>query len=369
MTTVSAPDPPTVEAQRDALIERILTDVTGVWNIYALYIGDQLGLYTRLAEASRRSSVQLADDLNLSERYVREWLEQQTVSGVLEVENPDDGPTERRFSLPEGHREALTDRESLNFMAPMAQIVIGVVSPIHAVLDAFCDGGGVAYADYPADMRLGQANANRNMFLHQLGTDYLPAIADVHARLQADPPARVADIGCGLGWSSIGMAKAYPNIRVDGFDLDEVSVVEATQTIEEAGLGDRVQVLMRDAGDPDLAGQYDLVTAFECVHDMSDPVSALASMRRLAGDHGSVIVMDERVGEKFTPTGNEVEQIMYGYSIFHCLPVGMADHPSVGTGTVMRPDTLRGYARAAGFADIEILPLENYFFNFYRLVR
>ena len=165
------------------------------------------------------------------------------------------------------------------------------------------------------------------------------------------------------------MANAYPNIRVDGFDLDEASVVEANQNVEAAGLADRVQVLLKDAGDPALAGQYDLVTAFECVHDMSDPVSALASMKRLAGDTGTVIVADERVGEKFTPTGNEVEQIMYGFSVFHCLPVGMADHPSVGTGTVMRPDTLRGYARAAGFADIEILPLENYFFNFYQMVR
>jgi SAM-dependent methyltransferase len=369
MMTAIAPDTSAIEAKRDALIERILTDITGVWNIYALYIGDQLGLYARLADASPMTSVQLAGDLNLSERYVREWLEQQTVSGVLEVENPDDGPTERRFSLPEGHKEALTDRESLNFMAPMAQIVIGIVAPIHAVLDAFRDGGGVPYSEYPDDMRLGQAGANRNMFLYQLGTEYLPAIADVHARLQADPPARVADIGCGLGWSSIGMAKAYPNIRVDGFDLDEASVNEAKEKVEEAGLSDRVQVLLKDAGDPSLAGQYDLVTAFECVHDMSDPVSALASMRRLAGEHGTVIVMDERVGEKFTPTGNDVEQIMYGYSIFHCLPVGMADHPSVGTGTVMRPDTLRDYARAAGFADIEILPLENFFFNFYRLIR
>ena len=369
MTTAIAPDLLSIETQRDALIERILTDITGVWNIYSLYIGDQLGLYARLAEAGPRTSVQLADDLNLSERYVREWLEQQTVSGVLKVENPDDGPTERRFSLPQGHVEVLTHRESLNFMAPMAQIVIGIVSPIHAVLDAFRDGGGVPYADYPADMRLGQAAANRNMFLYQLGTEYLPAIPDVHARLLADPPARVADIGCGLGWSSIGMARAYPNIRVDGFDLDEVSIVEAKQNVAEAGLTDRVEMLLRDAGDSGLAGQYDLVTAFECVHDMSDPVSALASMRRLAGENGTVIVMDERVGEKFTPTGNEVEQIMYGYSVFHCLPVGMADHPSVGTGTVMRPDTLRGYARAAGFADIEILPLENYFFNFYRLVR
>jgi 2-polyprenyl-3-methyl-5-hydroxy-6-metoxy-1,4-benzoquinol methylase len=227
----------------------------------------------------------------------------------------------------------------------------------------------VPYADYGADLRIGQANMNRNMFLYQLGTEYLPAIPDLHARLVADPPARIADIGCGLGWSSIGMAQAYPNARVDGFDLDDASVIEAQANIQDAGLADRVDILVRDGGDPALAGQYDLVTAFECIHDMSDPVAVLGTMRRLAGERGTVIVMDERVQEQFTPDGTDVERIMYGFSIFHCLPVGMAEHPSVGTGTVMRPDTLRGYARAAGFADIEILPIDNFFFNFYRLVR
>jgi hypothetical protein len=101
---------------------------------------------------------------------------------------------------------------------------------------------------------------------------------------------------------------------------------------------------------------------------MSDPVSALKTMRRLAKDDGTVLVVDERVGESFTPQGNEVEGFMYGWSVLHCLPVGMAEQPSVGTGTVMRPDTLRRYSQEAGFADIEILPIENYFFRFYRLV-
>jgi hypothetical protein len=124
---------------------------------------------------------------------------------------------------------------------------------------------------------------------------------------------------------------------------------------------------VRDAGDPELAGQYDLVIACECVHDMSDPVSALRTMRRLANDSGAVIVVDERVHEEFSPEGGDIERLMYGFSIMHCLPVGLADQPSVGTGTVMRPGTLRGYAREAGFSNIEILPLDNVFFNFYRL--
>lgn len=366
---VSTYEPVTTSARRDTFVEKILTDVTGLWNVYAVYLGGQLGLYDRLAAGGPATSVQLAIDLSLSERYVREWLEQQTVSGVLEVANPEAGPTERRFALPDGHIEVLTERDSLNYLAPLAQLAVGVVTPVQEVLQAFRDGGGVPYAEYPANMRIGQAEMNRNMFLSQLGTEYLPAIPDIHARLVADPPARIADIGCGLGWSSIGMAQAYQNVRVDGFDLDEASVAEAQPLIAAAGLSDRVEIQVRDGADPALSGRYDLVTAFECIHDMSDPVSVLATMRRLAGEHGTVIVMDERAGETFTPDGNEIEQLLYGFSVFHCLPVGMAEHQSVGTGTVMRPDTLRGYARAAGFADIEILPLENFFFNFYRLIQ
>jgi hypothetical protein len=110
------------------------------------------------------------------------------------------------------------------------------------------------------------------------------------------------------------------------------------------------------------------VTAFEAVHDMSDPVSALKTMRKLVGGSGSVIIADERVGEEFTPAGNDVEWMMYGWSVLHCLPVGMAEQPSVGTGTVMRPSTLRKYALEAGFRDVEILPIDNYFFRIYRLI-
>jgi hypothetical protein len=115
------------------------------------------------------------------------------------------------------------------------------------------------------------------------------------------------------------------------------------------------------------AASYDAVFAFECVHDLADPVGVLAAMRRLAGGDGAVIVMDERVAETFTAPGDEVERLMYGYSLVCCLADGLAHQPSAGTGTVMRPSTLRGYAVEAGFAGMEILDIENDFFRFYRL--
>nr|CAA9210882.1 Bll2645 protein [uncultured Armatimonadetes bacterium] len=356
------------EWERDAFVERVLKSTAGTFDIFSIYLGDRLGLYRALARAGAMTSGELAARTGTAERYVREWLEQQAVTGVLHAENPTAGPADRRFRLPAGHAEVLADRDSLSYLAGFARLLVGAVRPVDAVVEAFRTGGGVPFSAYGADLREGQADTNRPAFLRQLGAEWLPSIPDVHARLLTpDPPARVADIGCGLGWSCIGIARSYRHVRVDGFDLDEASAERARANVRDEGLADRVGIHCRDAGDASVEGEYDLVTAFECVHDLSDPVGVLQTMRRLAGERGSVLVMDERVCEHFTPNAGEVEAIMYGWSVFHCLPSGMADKPSAATGTVMRPDTLRGYAEAAGFRHTEILPIDNTFFRFYRL--
>jgi 2-polyprenyl-3-methyl-5-hydroxy-6-metoxy-1,4-benzoquinol methylase len=355
--------------QQEAFIERMLRSASGVFDIFSIYIGHKLGFYRTLAQYSGLTATELADYTGAHPRYVREWLEQQTVTGILELDpGRKAGSNELAyFRIPAGHVEALVETDSLNYITPLAQLQVGAVFPLTALLKAYRQGGGVAYADYGPDLIEGQAAMNRAMFLKLLGTEWLPAIADVHARLQANPPARVADIGCGAGWSSIGMAQSYPNITVDGFDLDEFSVKMARNNAFEAGLTKRINFQLRDAGDPALAGQYDLVTAFECLHDMSQPVATLRAMRRLAGENGAVIIVDERVGDSFSSNWGELDWMMYGWSILHCLPAGMAEQPSAQTGTVMRFDTLRGYALEAGFKQVEILPIENFFFRFYRL--
>ncbi|MEZ4570995.1 MAG: methyltransferase domain-containing protein [Thermomicrobiales bacterium] len=256
----------------------------------------------------------------------------------------------------------------MNYLGALPAIVAGTVRPIDQVISAYRNGGGVEFHDFGRPMRCGQAGMNRNLFLYELGQSWLPAIPDVHRRLESERPARIADVGCGLGWSSIGMALAYPNVQVDGFDLDAASVEDARQLVREYGLENRVNIQLRDAADPTLAGRYDLVTAFECVHDMSDPVGAIRTMKRLANEGGTVLIMDERAGDAFTPDGNDIEWLLYGFSVLHCLPVGMVDTPSAATGTVMRPSTLRQYAQQAGFREIEILPIETDFFYLYRLI-
>ena len=156
-------------------------------------------------------------------------------------------------------------------------------------------------------------------------------------------------------------------MHVDGFDLDEPSIELARANALQAGVADRVSFHARDAADPTLTGRYDLVTFFECLHDMSRPVEALATARRLLAEGGTVIVMDERTAETFTAPGDEMERFFYAASVLCCLPAGMAEQPSAATGTVMRPDTVRRYARQAGFRDAEVLPIEDPFYRFYRL--
>jgi len=354
-----------IETETEAFSEELLGSLAGAFEIYTIYIGDQLGFYDALAGSGPSTSRDLATRTDTHERYVREWLEQQTVAGVLEIENETVEATARRYSLPPGHVETLTEEDSLDFLAPLAQVFVGAASPIEQVVEAFRTGEGVEFAEYGRDLHEGQGRMNRAAFLELLGTEWLPSIPDVHDRLREEG-ARVADVGCGHGWSAIGIAHGYPAVHVDGYDLDEASVAAANKHVSDAGLGDRITVHHRDAADPDIEGDYDLVTAFECVHDLSDPVGVLETTRRLTGENGTVIVMDERVGESFAEQG-DLDWMMYGWSVLHCLPVGMADQPSAATGTVMRTDTVRAYAEEAGFSGFEVLPIENDFFRFYRL--
>jgi len=356
-------------AQRtEDFVERLLHSTRGAFEMFGMYLGVRLGYYRALSESGPVNSLQLAGRTGTYERYTREWLEQQAICGILEVDAETLDAKSRRYTLPESYQEVLVDEESLNYLGALPIILAGALRPLDAVVQAYRTGAGVAYSEYGANLIEGQAGMNRSMFLKEMCSSWLPKIPDVHRRLLAEPSARVADVGAGAGWSSIAIAKGYPQAQIDGFDLDQPSVELARLNARRAGVDDRVKFHVRDAADPRLAGQYDLVAAFECIHDMADPVSALRAMKHLAGPTGTVLIVDERVGESFSTTKNDIDWMMYGWSILHCLPVGLADKPSAETGTVMRPDTLRSYARTAGFDSVEILPIENYFFRFYRLI-
>jgi len=192
--------------------------------------------------------------------------------------------------------------------------------------------------------------------------------ATVHGDVMRDePPARVADLACGPGWSSIAIARAYPLVSVDGFDLDADAIQAARHNAEEAGLADRVTFAIADASGPAVSGQYDLVTILEGLHDISRPVDALRVARGMLSESGCVIVADELVEDTFTAPASLEEQYHYGWSVVACLPGVMGDPDTAATGAVMRPATLRRYALDAGFRDVEVLPVKAELLRFYRL--
>jgi SAM-dependent methyltransferase len=358
---------PNPDQRAEALAERLFLDSLATLETVAVHLGYRLGLYDSLAGEGPATSAVLAGRTGTDERYVREWLEQQAMTGVLEVDDHEAGEAERVFSLPEGHERVLVDRDNALYLAPLARATIGALRPIGLLEEAFRTGSGVPYPEYGPDMREGLAHLNRATFVNGLGTHWLPAVPEVHARLSAEEPARVADIACGEGWSSITIAHHYPNARVDGFDLDDASIEAARRNVSEAGLADRVRHFVQDASDPSLSGTYDLVTIFEAVHDMTRPVDALRNARALLAPGGVLFVADERVAERFEPTNDPTERFHYGWSVTHCLPVGREDEQSAATGTVMRAHVMEAYGLEAGFQSVDELAIEHDFWRFYRL--
>jgi 2-polyprenyl-3-methyl-5-hydroxy-6-metoxy-1,4-benzoquinol methylase len=353
------------EVERDAFAEKLFRSALGYFEIFSIHLGARLGLYRALAEAGPTTSPELAERADIAERYAREWLEQQATAGILTAEIREDGAN--RFRLPAGHAEVLLDGDSLSFMGASVTQLMTLPGAFDQVVEAFRTGGGVPYEAYGVDGVEGQGGSNRPIFLTTLPNEWLPAIPEVHTRLSSSPPARILDVGCGTGWSSIAMATAYPTVTVDGFDPDGTSVELARRNAEAAGVSDRVRFHEEDAGALTTDGPVAFATAFECVHDMARPVEVLRAVRTALDDEGAMLVVDERTKESFTGEPDEREAYFYGWSVFDCLPAGMHEQPSAGTGTAMRPETLRGYASQAGFDGFEVLPIEHDMFRLYLL--
>jgi 2-polyprenyl-3-methyl-5-hydroxy-6-metoxy-1,4-benzoquinol methylase len=239
-----------------------------------------------------------------------------------------------------------------------------------ALVDAFRTGRGIPYAAYA--LHDAQGDFNRPAYVNLLASEWLSQIPGLTDRLQT-PGASAAEIGCGEGWAAISLARAFPEIRVDGYDNDDASIAAARKHAAEAGVSERAHFEVIDVtGDLPAtitSGSYDLVMAFEMIHDLARPVEALTTMRRLGKPDAVHLVMDEKVADTFeAPSENPIERLMYAASVLHCLPVGRADTPSAATGTVMRRSTFEGYADGAGFATVNVLPIEHDLFRFYHLV-
>jgi len=362
---MTPPDRPAVPAEEGQAFDRVIDILLGSLDLAAIELGRRLGWYTALSERGAATPSELADRVGSDPRYTREWCEQQAATGLLLVEGADGAPEARRYRLPAAVGRVLTDQDSAAYLAPAVRQITSAVGLLPRIAEAARTGEGLGWAEYGPDMHEGQAESNRHEFLTDL-PDWLAAMPDVEARLRA-APARIADVGCGAAWSSIGLARAYPLAAVDAYDIHPGSVELARRNVAEAGLDDRVRVVLADVAGVTGTGPYDLVTAFECVHDLPDPVGVLAAIRSMAGPDGAVLVADEAVRERFSAPSGRLERMMYGLSLLVCLPDSMSTRPSAATGTVMRPPVLRRYAEQAGYSAVEVLDVRHDTWRFYRL--
>jgi 2-polyprenyl-3-methyl-5-hydroxy-6-metoxy-1,4-benzoquinol methylase len=347
-----------------ALAERLFQDVTGALEIFTVYLGERLGLYRALDRDGPATSAELAARTGTAERYVREWLEHHAAGGLLEVDDPAAGPLARRYRLPPEFAPVLANPDDVRYRAYNGVEMARAARSLPQLVEAFRTGGAPPRLPWAPE---GRADYNRPEYLGLLGTQWLPAIEDVDRRLRRAPAARVADLACGYGWSSIAMARAYPLITVDGLDLDADVIAAARRNAEQAGLSGRVTFTVTDASSPDMSGRYDLVTIFEALHDMSRPVDALRQARGMLAQPGWVFVADELVEDEFTAPASSLERYHYGWSVVACLPGAMGDPLTAATGAVMRPATLRRYAAQAGFRRVDALPIESPSRSFYLL--
>jgi 2-polyprenyl-3-methyl-5-hydroxy-6-metoxy-1,4-benzoquinol methylase len=332
--------------------------------VFSVYLGQELGLYAALSSGARVTPPELARATGIAPRYAREWLEQQAVAGLLRVEPVAAPADERRYWLPAEHVNVLVTRDHPAHLAPLAQMVAGIGGVLDQIVHAYRSGGGVPYASFGAAFRQGQAGINRPAFLVDLVERWIPAMPDLHERLTA-APLRVADVGCGAGWSTIAMAGAYPHTDIVGFDADPASIADARTNAAAAGVAARFETA--DAIDVVARGPFDLILVLEALHDMSRPVNVLRALRGALRPNGTLLIADEKVAEHFHAPADEIERLMYGWSIVHCLPVSLAETPSAAIGTVMRSETVRRLAQDAGFGRLEVLPVDGGFFRLYRL--
>jgi precorrin-6B methylase 2 len=359
-------DPRPDGERTNALIERLFHDALGALELYTIYVGERLGLYRALADGGAATSSELAGRTDTTERYVREWLEHHAASGLLEVDDAKAEPLARRYRLPPEHVPVLADPDDAHYQAHKGVDIVRAGRPLPQLVEAFRSGDAPPRLPWEPE---GRAEFNRALFLNLLGKEWLPAIPEVDRRLRAEPAARIADVACGTGWSSIAMAQAYPKITVHGFDLEPDVIAAARENAREAGVADRVTFSITDASDPAPAIGYDLVTIFEALHDMSRPVDALRAALAMLPPEGCVVVGDELVEDEFTAPASDLERYNYGWSVVSCLPDAMGDPQTRATGAVMRPSVLRQYALEAGFRDVEVLPIQTGYWRFYRLIR
>jgi 2-polyprenyl-3-methyl-5-hydroxy-6-metoxy-1,4-benzoquinol methylase len=339
-----------------ALIGQVIADAGGALILPLALLGDRLGLFSALARGGPATSAQLAERTGLAERYLREWLLAMAAAGYVTYEGGDAGANgdrpavSARYRLSPEQAEAFTNPDSPGYVAGGFQNLTAATRVLDRLTEAFRTGSGIAWHEQHEDMFEGTERFFRPGYLANLTSSWIPSLTGVEEKLASG--ARVADVGCGFGASTIIMAQAYPNSTFEGVDYHQPSIDAARGRAVAAGVTERVT--FRVAGAGELSGRYNLITFFDCLHDMPDPVGVLRSARAATADGGSVMLVEPMSWDSVEECLNPLGKLLAAASTFICLPSGLSAPPAYGLGNQGGPARTCGLARDAGFTEARV---------------
>jgi SAM-dependent methyltransferase len=329
------------EERLDAFMNQVLGELGATLGAALVVIGDQLGLYRAMADGVPVLPAELADRTDTTERYVREWLCAQAAGGYIEYD-----ATTRRFRLPPEHALALADETSPYFLCGAFQGMTSLVRDEPKIRAAFRSGSGVGWHEHHHDLFEGTERFFRTSYNAHLIGEWVPALDGVEDRLKTG--ASVADVGCGLGASTILMAQAYPRSTFVGFDFHDESIRLATERAAAAGLTGRVRFEVAPA--KQFPGQdYDLVAMFDCLHDMGDPIGAARHVRDVLRPDGTWLIVEPYAADAVEDNLNPVGRVYYSASTLACTPASLAQEVGLGLGAQAGEARLRDVAISGGF--------------------
>jgi 2-polyprenyl-3-methyl-5-hydroxy-6-metoxy-1,4-benzoquinol methylase len=323
---------------------RIMQDMGAAVSGALVKLGDELGLYCAMAEAGPLDSAELARLTGTHERYVREWLAAQAAAGYADYD-----AGQHLYSLNEAQAAVLADEDGLAFGAGGFQSVAAVWRDEPKIREAFKSGEGVGWHDHSACLFRGTERFFRPAYKRHLVNEWIPSLDGVKEKLEAG--ARVADVGCGHGSSSILLAQAFPNSEFVGFDAHAPSIDNARIAAKDAGVDDRVRFEVATAKDYPGTG-YDLVTFFDCLHDMGDPTGAAMHVLETLAPEGRWMLVEPFANDNLADNLNPVGRLYYGFSTMVCTPASRAQEVGACLGAQAGEGRLRSVLTAAGFGSV-----------------
>ncbi|MCK0112808.1 class I SAM-dependent methyltransferase [Ornithinimicrobium sp. F0845] len=324
-----------------AFVFRAVDEVGATLNAALVVLGDKLGYYRDLAAHGASTPGELAQRTGTAEPYAREWLNAQAAGNFVTYD-----PGAGRYTLPAEQAVALTVEDSPAFLPGLFQIALGTVHDMDHILAAARNGAGFGWHEHVTDVHLGCERFFRPSYHAHLVQEWLPALDGVVDKLRAG--AHVADIGCGHGSSTVLMAHAFPQSRFIGYDYHPESIAIARQRAQDAGVADRVRFAVATAQSLP-SGDFDLITMFDCLHDMGDPVGAAEQVHQALQPDGTWMVVEPMAGEHVEDNLNPVGRAYYGFSTLLCTPASLSQDVGLALGTQAGPARIRDVATAAGF--------------------